>query len=139
MAECYQARTNITIPCPPNTTVYFAVAVFVPLAIVIVVIAISIYFRCRHKRLGREQQQQETNMTTNHSIENFDGQQRESHQYPHPPRYSATIDSIFGKPPPYEQTIEQLEEVNDTFEDTVTIIPVTTLPSSSTAHLVQSS
>ncbi|CAF1148413.1 unnamed protein product [Rotaria sp. Silwood1] len=138
MAECYQARTNITIPCPPNTTVYFAVAVFVPLIIVIVVIAISIYFRCRRKRLGREQQQ-ETDMTTNHSIENFDGQQRESHQYPHPPRYSATIDSIFGKPPPYEQTIEQLEEVNDTFEDTVTIIPVTTLPSSSTAHLVQSS
>ncbi|CAF2468106.1 unnamed protein product [Rotaria sp. Silwood2] len=136
MVECYNAGRNETIMCPVNTAVYFVVGVIVPFIILIIVIVISAYFRYRNKWFIREQQQ--TNMTTVTSINNTDEHQQESYNYSHPPRYSARIDSIYGKPPSYEQTVQQLQEINDAFDDTTPTMS-TTILSSSTTQLVQPS
>ncbi|CAF3600081.1 unnamed protein product [Rotaria sordida] len=141
MAACNKMGKNETIPCTNvNTAVYFVVAMIVPFTILAIVIIISIYFRYKNERLrrGLQQQQQQNNMITIIAFDNFDEQQQPQSldNYSHPPHYTAINNNLYDKPPTYEQTVRQLEETNDIFEDAEEILSVPTF-TSSTTQLVQ--
>jgi hypothetical protein len=66
-------------------------------------------------------------MTTVVPIYNTD-EQREAY----PPNYTATTTGLNDKPPSYEQSVQQLNEINHTSEDAAAILPHTTVTSSTT-------
>ncbi|CAF2401986.1 unnamed protein product [Rotaria sp. Silwood2] len=58
-------------------------------------------------------------------IENNDERQQPPYNYPCPPRYTSVSDDIFGKPPSYEQTVQQLSETHNNNENSMENPPVT--------------
>jgi len=77
-------------------------------------------------------------MTTVVPIYNTDGEQQQApYNYSYPPNYTSIADSSNDKPPSYEQTVQNLSEINNTSENSAAILPVTTISSSTAAQPVQ--
>lgn len=91
-------------------------------------------------------EQLENGSTNNINLENNeqDPNRQQSLSYPYPPRYSVVTADVFGKPPSYEQTLQQLSETNThaSAENipvtiiTTPVVPPGTLPES-TRHQTQ--
>ncbi|CAF2998110.1 unnamed protein product [Rotaria socialis] len=133
MAQCYNQITNVNETCPTRVSTYVAVAILIPLGILVIIITAYIYARCRQRRLNRHQAEHcSTSIITNEN--NNDARRQSSLAYPYPPRYTSVSDDIFAKPPSYEQTLQQLNETNNsasTENIPVTVTIVAPIPSSS--------
>ncbi|CAF0936754.1 unnamed protein product [Adineta steineri] len=77
-------------------------------------------------------EQQQISMSTVVPINNTEDQQQMPQGYVYPPTYSTTVtETLYDKPPSYEQTVHDLSETNNAFEHTAAILPITTVTSSS--------
>lgn len=56
--------------------------------------------------------------------------------YNYPPHYASMSQDVFEKPPPYEQTVQQISETNNSVEHLPAILPVTTTAASSSTPVV---
>ncbi|CAF3639686.1 unnamed protein product [Rotaria sordida] len=111
MAECFNPRTQRLEYCSSRLSSYIALGVIIPSIMLIIIVLVYIYIRYKQKQLRRQQQQ--CDMATIIPIDNNDQRRQPPYNYPCPPRYTSMSDDIFGKPPSYEQTVQQLSETNN--------------------------
>jgi len=79
-------------------------------------------------------------MTTVVPIYNTDVEQQQApYNYSYPPNYTSAADGLYDKPPTYEQTVEHLNEINNTSETGAAILPISTITSPSTEQPIQPS
>jgi hypothetical protein len=79
-------------------------------------------------------------MTTVAPIYNTDVEQQQApYNSSYPPNYTSVADGPDDKLPTYEQTVQQLTDINNTSETGAAILPISTITSPSTVQPVQSS